>query len=490
KLQAGIGSVIPQRSAVTIAAGATLDINNLGQTVGSLAGAGTVTNSGGTATTLTFGRDDTSTTFSGVFNAATAANLALTKLGAGVFTINSSSDSLFTGALTLNGGTFALDFANVAAPASLTTTAISTASTNITVASTAGLAVGRLVTGTGIAANSYITAINGNIITLNAAATVSGMIAGESLVVSGTSSGKNVGSYTDNLTAVAGPSTLLANYDVSFSHGTMTITPYQLSVDPNTSGPRMVATANNKVYDTNTLATGVIAVRDLLGTDALTASATSAAFDNKNAGPGKTVTFTGVALAGDPTTLANYSLGGVGSLTTTATITPAPATVTAIAETKVFNGLLQTQSATVSGYLEGGNSLTGLAISGLVSQSGVGAYQSNLTSSNPNYRVTLINAPFTIVPNTPAVPETPPNILPPLLPFNHGGGVNPVSIEPGAPAGLSDLRGDGVGVSAPAASADAGGSGGASPLAAERSPSPSGTDGSQQTGNVRNYDLT
>ncbi len=120
KLQAGIGSVIPQRSAVTIAAGATLDINNLGQTVGSLAGAGTVTNSGGTATTLTFGRDDTSTTFSGVFNAATAANLALTKLGAGVFTINSSSDSLFTGALTLNGGTFALDFANVAAPASLT----------------------------------------------------------------------------------------------------------------------------------------------------------------------------------------------------------------------------------------------------------------------------------------------------------------------------------------------------------------------------------
>jgi len=121
KVQTGLASVIPPRSAVVIASGATLDINNVAQTVGSIAGAGTVMNSGGTATSLTFGRDDTTTSFSGNFVATTIGNLTLTKLGVGTFTLNSANDSLFTGALTISGGTFAVDFANVAGPASLTT---------------------------------------------------------------------------------------------------------------------------------------------------------------------------------------------------------------------------------------------------------------------------------------------------------------------------------------------------------------------------------
>ena len=44
----------------------TLDLNGFNEAIGSLAGAGTVTNAGATAATLTAGANNTSTTFSGV----------------------------------------------------------------------------------------------------------------------------------------------------------------------------------------------------------------------------------------------------------------------------------------------------------------------------------------------------------------------------------------------------------------------------------------
>ena len=122
-VQTGVATVVPQRSAFVVASGAAFDINNFAQTIGSLTGAGTVRNSSATATTLTIGRDDTSTTFGGVFAANTIANLALAKIGAGTLTLNSANDSLITGALTLSGGTLLVDFANVAAPATYTTSA-------------------------------------------------------------------------------------------------------------------------------------------------------------------------------------------------------------------------------------------------------------------------------------------------------------------------------------------------------------------------------
>jgi fibronectin-binding autotransporter adhesin len=173
KITANAANVLPNRSALTIAAGAMFDLNNQDQNIGSLAGLGTVNNSGGSAKTLTVGRDETSTVFGGKLTSTSdIARLALTKAGAGTFTLNSGDASLFTGAIILNGGSLVLDYANVAAPATITTSAASTSSTSVTLASTAGLAVGRLVTGTGVAANTYITAINGNIITLSAAATV------------------------------------------------------------------------------------------------------------------------------------------------------------------------------------------------------------------------------------------------------------------------------------------------------------------------------
>ena len=92
-------------SAITVAGG-TLDLGGFSQTIGSLAGSGTVTNSGaGANATLTTGGDNTSTGFAGTIRNG-ASTLNLTKTGTGTFTL--SGNSIYTGATTINGGTLAL----------------------------------------------------------------------------------------------------------------------------------------------------------------------------------------------------------------------------------------------------------------------------------------------------------------------------------------------------------------------------------------------
>src|SRR5262249_27270335 len=64
-IRAGAVNAFSPNSAFTIAFGATLDLNGFGQTVGSLAGAGTVTLG---SATLAAGGDNTTTTFSGIMS--------------------------------------------------------------------------------------------------------------------------------------------------------------------------------------------------------------------------------------------------------------------------------------------------------------------------------------------------------------------------------------------------------------------------------------
>jgi autotransporter-associated beta strand protein len=102
-VQLGAANALPGGSAVTVAAGATLDLNNFDDTIGALAGAGTVTLG---SATLTAGGDNTSTTFSGVLSGTGG----LTKAGAGTLTL--AGANTYTGATTIDAGTLLVGAAN------------------------------------------------------------------------------------------------------------------------------------------------------------------------------------------------------------------------------------------------------------------------------------------------------------------------------------------------------------------------------------------
>jgi autotransporter-associated beta strand protein len=108
-LRAATATDFSAASAHTVAAGAFLDLFGGSQTIGSLAGAGTVTNSNTStaARTLTTGGNNASTTFSGGIQNGTNAVTNLTKTGSGTFTLSGSGLNTYSGATTisLNGGT-------------------------------------------------------------------------------------------------------------------------------------------------------------------------------------------------------------------------------------------------------------------------------------------------------------------------------------------------------------------------------------------------
>ena len=99
-LQAGSLSGFSANSDFTVSGG-TLDLNGFSNSIGSLAGTGTVTNSGAAAATLSAGGDNASTTFSGVIQNGTGA-LALNKQGTGTLIL--SGTSTYSGLTDVQGG--------------------------------------------------------------------------------------------------------------------------------------------------------------------------------------------------------------------------------------------------------------------------------------------------------------------------------------------------------------------------------------------------
>ncbi|MFM8507025.1 MAG: beta strand repeat-containing protein, partial [Actinomycetota bacterium] len=95
KFSSSSAGALSSSTAVTVSSGATFDTNGRTATVGSIAGAGTITLGSGT---LTAGGDNTSTTFTGAINGSGG----LTKAGSGTLTVE--ADVAFTGVLTINSG--------------------------------------------------------------------------------------------------------------------------------------------------------------------------------------------------------------------------------------------------------------------------------------------------------------------------------------------------------------------------------------------------
>ncbi len=216
-------------------------------------------------------------------------------------------------------------------------------------------------------------------------------------------SDKNVG--TAKTITVAGISlggASAANYTVNTTATTTAdITPVIVTITALTA----TATGVNKVYDGTTAATVILnPLSGVVSGDIVTDSYAAAHFADKNAGTAKTVTVTGISLGG--ASAANYTVNG--TTTTTANITPAGLTITALTDTKVYDG---TPSAphitpTVSGSLKSGDTLTGasesfasknvLGLNG--STLNVDGYTINDGNSGHNYAVTLVSAKGTITP--------------------------------------------------------------------------------------------
>jgi len=112
-LQAGAINTFAPNSAFTVAAGATLNLNNFNQTIGSLAGGGNVMLG---SATLTAGGNNTSTTFSGSISGTGG----LLKTGTGVLTL--SGANTFSGGTTLAQGTLSLAHNQALGTGALTTT--------------------------------------------------------------------------------------------------------------------------------------------------------------------------------------------------------------------------------------------------------------------------------------------------------------------------------------------------------------------------------
>ena len=162
-----------------------------------------------------------------------------------------------------------------------------------------------------------------------------------------------------------------------------------------------------KVYDGTTTATlsstnyslpGVIE-----GDDVSLNDPTSGTYNNRNAGTGKTVSVTGLQLGGDDSedyTVNGTAQGAIGI------ITPAPLTLTAVTDTKTYDGGVSSTGTPTNSPLIGGDSISNKTQS-FASKNVLGTGGSTLLvtgytiddgNDGANYTVTLVSAPGTINP--------------------------------------------------------------------------------------------
>ncbi len=109
-LLTGTANAISRFSSLSLATGSTFLLNGFSQAVGSLAGAGTVTNDSSANVTVTIGSDNTSPNFAGILSNSRTSSVgiitSLIKVGAGNQTLSTSNGA--TWAATGNGGGYDL----------------------------------------------------------------------------------------------------------------------------------------------------------------------------------------------------------------------------------------------------------------------------------------------------------------------------------------------------------------------------------------------
>ena len=101
-LKLGAAERISNASALIVTIGANFDLAGFSETVGSIAGEGTISSTAAGNPILTAGGDNTSTTFGGLIQNGSATTVSFTKAGAGTLTFTTTN--LYTGVTSINGG--------------------------------------------------------------------------------------------------------------------------------------------------------------------------------------------------------------------------------------------------------------------------------------------------------------------------------------------------------------------------------------------------
>ncbi|MQA22114.1 YDG domain-containing protein, partial [Rugamonas rivuli] len=193
--------------------------------------------------------------------------------------------------------------------------------------------------------------------------------------------------------------------------------------------------AADKVYD-GTLAAQFAVSDNRIAGDVLDVSGGSAAFADKNAGAGKTVTVSGLSLGGADAR--NYRLAS-SSATTAAAIARKDLTITANNQTRAPGVANPVLSYTVGGLVSGDDVGAVNASTGATAQSPAGTYPITLAGTDlRNYRVTYVDGVLTVLRPAAPVTDTIGTIVRPQIPLTPANPGDNLFGVPSAP-GLSPL---------------------------------------------------
>jgi hypothetical protein len=198
-------------------------------------------------------------------------------------------------------------------------------------------------------------------------------VTGATLTSPGAAATASVAGSPYPITPSAAVGTGLGNYNISYVAGSLTVNKATLTA---------TVTAKSRSYDGTTTATVSGPLKGVIGKD-LVSLVSTASFSDKNVGLNKVVT--GLTLTGSGA--ANYKLSST-TVATTARITPAPLTINADRETKVYGQADPALTYKISkGILFSGDSLGGQLSRKPGEKPGTYAIQVGTLSAGGNYAI-------------------------------------------------------------------------------------------------------
>ena len=153
----------------------------------------------------------------------------------------------------------------------------------------------------------------------------------------------------------------------------------------------ITATGVNKVYGETSTAV-VILSDNRVTSDTFTDSYTSASFTSKNVGTDNTVNVSGISISGPGA--ANYTFNT--TATTTASIAPAPLTIAAVSNTKIYDGTTSAAAVPIVSGLKGSDTVSNLSETyntpavGTGKTLSVATYTVNDGNNGDNYAINLV----------------------------------------------------------------------------------------------------